>query len=241
MARRSRRSRHRRRAFIRDWPARAVAARGGWLRDVGLRSARDAPGGRLRQVARRPEGHRDLASALLWRGSRLERGIRRRTGLSAWRRSCLGNAAASVDRAVDRRELSAFGRHPDPAHGRPFCRRHGAALARGGGRARRLVHRRRRDGGDGSALAELHVLLSELHPAQRIRRSPHCGCRRATRLRPHLRRLVGSQHRQRRQGGFRRLGPALPRGDFVSDSPVRLSVLSAESLYGGAITARRAH
>ena len=58
-------------------------------------------------------------------------------GLSAWRRSCLGNAAASVDRAVDRRELSALGRHPDPAHGRPFCRRHGAALARGGGGAGR--------------------------------------------------------------------------------------------------------
>ena len=101
------------RAVFRDRPARAVAARGGWLRDVGLRSARDARGDRLRQVARRPEGDRDLASALLWRGCRLERGVRRRAGLSAWRRSCLGHAAASVDRAVDRRQLPALGRHPD--------------------------------------------------------------------------------------------------------------------------------
>ena len=43
------------------------------------------------------------------------------------------------------------------------------------------------------------------------------------------------------KAAFERLGPAIPRGDFVSDSPVRLSVLSAESVYGGAITARRAH
>src|SRR5665213_596239 len=42
VARRPRHSRHRRRAVVCDRPARAVAARAGWLRDVGLHSARDA-------------------------------------------------------------------------------------------------------------------------------------------------------------------------------------------------------
>ena len=85
---------------------------GRWLRDVGLRAAGDPRSHRLCPLARRPEGDRRLASALLWRGRRLERGVRRRAGLSAWRRSRLRHAAASRHRALDRRQPSDIGRYP---------------------------------------------------------------------------------------------------------------------------------
>ena len=58
-----------------------------WLRDVGLHPAGHARGGGACPLARRPEGDCGFASALLWRGRRLERGVRWRADLSAWRRS----------------------------------------------------------------------------------------------------------------------------------------------------------
>ena len=85
LARRSRNSRHRRRAKFCDRAARAAGAHGRWLRDVGLRPDGDERGHRLRPLARRPGGHRRLPSALLRRGRRLERGVRRCAGLPAWR------------------------------------------------------------------------------------------------------------------------------------------------------------
>ncbi len=124
--------------------------------------------------------------------------------------------AASLDRAVVWRKLPAFQRYPDPAHRRPFRRRHRAALARRRGRARRAVHRRCRDGRDGPPFGQLHVQLSELHPAQRASGSPHRRCRRAAGIRPHLRRLVGAATSLLTRRPLQRLGPALHRGDFVS-------------------------
>ena len=75
---------------------------------------------------------RRLASALLWRGRRLERGVRRRAGLSAWRRSRVRHAAASRHRAVDRRQPSDIADDISAgADRRAFRRRHHHALARG--------------------------------------------------------------------------------------------------------------
>ena len=56
-------------------------------------------------------------------------------------------------------------------------------------------------GGDGSPPRQLHVFLSELHSAQRSNGPPDRGGGRAAGVRPHLWRLVGAQHRSRRQGG----------------------------------------
>jgi hypothetical protein len=65
-----------------------------------------------------------------------------------------------------------------------------------------LAHRRCRDGGDGSPLAQLHVQLSELHSAQRRGGAPDLGRSRAAGLRSHLRRVVGPQHRDNAKAAF---------------------------------------
>ena len=52
-------------------------------------------------------------------------------------------------------------------------------------------------------------------PLNAAGRSPHRRDRRAAGVRSHLRRLVGPQYRQRRQGGLQRLGAALYRRDFT--------------------------
>src|SRR3954453_18348565 len=85
LARRSRPDRPRTRAKLCHRPARAAGAARGRLADVGLRPAGDAGGDRACAVTRRPEGDRDLASALLWRARRLERGVWRGAGLFARR------------------------------------------------------------------------------------------------------------------------------------------------------------
>jgi hypothetical protein len=100
---------------------------------------------------------------IMERGRRLERGVRRRAGLSAWRRSAFVTRPhpAIVPWTGDQHRISDdilwCGR-------RAFCRRHSPALARGRGRAGRAADRRCRDGGDGSPLAELHVQLSDYIP-----------------------------------------------------------------------------
>ena len=83
----------------------------------------------------------------------------------------------------------------------------------GAGRARRLAHRRRRHGGDGPPLAQFHVQLSEPHPAECGRGAKDLKRRSAAGVRPRLRRVVGPQHRDRWQGGVRRIGKAISRGD----------------------------
>ena len=65
----------------------------------------------IRPLARRPEGDCRLASALLRRGRRLERSVRRRAGLPAWRRPRLRHAAALRHRAVDRRQPQTLRRY----------------------------------------------------------------------------------------------------------------------------------
>ena len=222
LARRSRHSRHRRRAGFCDRAARALGARGRWLRDVGLCAAGHPGGHRLRPLARRPEGDRRFASALLWRGRRLERGVRRRAGLSAWRRSRSCHAAASGHRAMDRRQPSDIGRYPSGANRRTFRRRHGDALARGRGGPGRIAHRRCRDGGDGSPFAQLHVQFSELHSAQRRGGAPDLGGGRAAGVRPHLWRVVGPQHRRQCQGGVRDVRPAVYRERSPAESALAI-------------------
>ena len=60
-----------------------------------------------------------------------------------------------------------------------------------------LFRRRQRSGDHGPVACQLHVQLSQHHSARRWGRSAHCVGGRALRVRPHPRRLVGSQHHER--------------------------------------------
>ena len=77
--------------------------------------------------------------------------------------------------------------------------------------------------------------LSEPDPAQRGRGPPHRARDRAAGVRPHLRRLVGPQHRSRRQGGVRlfRSGDIWRR--YRTEPVLRRSILPPQiaSLYQG--------
>lgn len=66
------------------------------------------------------------------------------------------------------------------------------------------------------------MFLPELHSAQRRRGATDRGRGRAACLRPDLRRLVGSQRRQRRQGGVRCVGRALSGGHRLSGCADRI-------------------
>ena len=89
----------------------------------------------------------------------------------------------------------------------------------GRGRAGRAADRRRRDGGDGPPFAEFHVQLSELHSPECEGGAGHRACGSAAGVRPHLWRVVGQEHRGRRQGRVRCLGSAISGRDLGLGRP----------------------
>src|SRR5581483_4327220 len=88
-----------------------------------------------------------------------------------------------------------------------------AALGGRGRRPRGAPQRRRAPRGRGPQVGELHVQLPQLHPARPGAGAPDRRRGGTLRLRPDLRRILGAQHPERRQGRGPALGPALPGPD----------------------------
>ena len=99
--------------------------------------------------------------------------------------------------------------------------------AAGADKARRHADRGHSPGGAGSALRKLHVLLPQPDPAPGNDGAAHRRYRRPLRLRPHLRRLVGSGRSGRRQGGGGAIRGSVHRG------PQHRSIISTPALSSG--------
>ncbi len=175
---------------------------------------RCGPGTRRRVV------HRHLPSALLRLDDRVEPGPGGRADLSARGGRRLGHAAASRHRFLARRHPRAgAGPHADPLR-RPLPRRHRAALGRRSPGQGCAADRRCDPGGAGPQDGELHVQLSELHPAEPAHGAADRGGGRTVRVRSDLWGVVWPEHPQGCQAGPPFLGRPLPRSRHSADGAI---------------------
>ena len=157
--------RHRHAAAIRHRPARAAHHDAQRQRAVGLHLDARRRHRHPDQRARRAEGDRHLASALLHDDGGMEPRLRRRAGACACRRPALDHASRSLREVLGGRDAEpAAGRDADPRRG-TFSRRRHAALGQGRRRPRRAVRLRHRHRDDGPEVLHLHAQLPEPDPA----------------------------------------------------------------------------